>query len=170
MSEPRKEHRDRLIVLSFVSVLLVLIYGPLAPWFVAADRFVYDLFASSVRTSALEDGVIVSISPGRKSPDEILTEYGRLLERIQDQSIERIVLAEPPGIDTTAELPGWETILNGSTPIFVPTEHRLADVASHTGILKMQPDSDEVLRRIAALAPPGRCHVPVPATCNSAGK
>jgi len=127
LSQKRKEHRDRWVVLSFVSVLLVLIYGPLAPWFVAADRFIYDIFAPSVRTSSLEDGVIVSISPARKSADEILAEYGRLLENLQNQSVKRIILAEPP--------------------IFVPTDHRLSDVASRTGTLKLQPDSDGVLRQ-----------------------
>jgi eukaryotic-like serine/threonine-protein kinase len=147
LSEKRKEHRDRLVVLSLVSVLLVLIYGPLAPWFVAADRFVYDIFAPSVRTSSLEDGVIVSISPARKSADEILAEYGRLLEHLQSQSVKRIILAEPPAIEPTAELPGWAAILTGNTPIFVPTGHRLSDVASRTGTLKLQPDSDDVLRQ-----------------------
>ena len=86
MSEKRKEHRDRLVVLSFVSVLLVLIYGPLAPWFVAADRFVFDRFASSVRSSPLEDGVIVSIDPSRKSHEEILGSMGRLLETSKSRS------------------------------------------------------------------------------------
>ena len=38
----QKQKRNRLIALSFVSVLLVLIYGPLAQWFVAADRVLYD--------------------------------------------------------------------------------------------------------------------------------
>ena len=147
MSQNCKEHRDRWVVLSFVSVLLVLIYGPLAPWFVAADRFIYDIFAPSVRTSSLEDGVIVSISPARKSADEILAEYGRLLENLQNQSVKRIILAEPPAIEPTAELPGWAAILTGNTPIFVPTDHRLSDVASRTGTLKLQPDSDGVLRQ-----------------------
>ena len=72
MSDKRKEHRDRLVVLAFVSVLMVLIYGPLAPWFIAADRFFYDLFASNVQTSPPENAVIVSIDPARKSKDELL--------------------------------------------------------------------------------------------------
>ena len=33
------------VTLAFVSVLLMLIYGPGAPWFVAGDRFVYDQVA-----------------------------------------------------------------------------------------------------------------------------
>jgi len=147
LSEQRKEHRDRLVVLSFVSVLLVLIYGPLAPWFVAADRFFYDLFAANVRSSALEDGVIISINPARKSAAEIESEYGKLLETLEAQSVKRIVLAEPPSFNDTDELPSWSAMLGGELPIFVPNNHRLADVANRTGALNLQPDSDDVLRQ-----------------------
>jgi hypothetical protein len=49
LDKQRKEHRDRLVALTFVSVLLVLIYGPGAPWFVAADRLLYDRLASHVQ-------------------------------------------------------------------------------------------------------------------------
>ncbi|MGI9205230.1 MAG: protein kinase domain-containing protein [Woeseiaceae bacterium] len=146
MSEKRKEHRDRLVVLGFVSVLLVLIYGPLASWFVAADRFVFDRFAASVRSSALEDGVIISIDPSRKSAVEIVEEYGGILETLQNQSVKRIILAEPPVIEDSAELPAWSALLNGDTPVFVPAGHRLAEAASHTGILDLRPDSDDILR------------------------
>jgi hypothetical protein len=83
-----------------------MIYGPLVPWFVVADRFIYDFFAPSVRTSSLKDGVIVSINPARKSADEMLAACGKLLENLQNQSVKRIILAEPPAIETTAELPG----------------------------------------------------------------
>ncbi len=83
MSERKKEHRDRLVVLSFVSVLLVLIYGPAAPWFIAADRFFYDQFATHVRSAPLGDAVVISINPARKSSDEILAEYGRVIETVK---------------------------------------------------------------------------------------
>ena len=88
MSERKKEHRDRLVVLSFVSVLLVLIYGPAAPWFVAADRFFYDQFATHVRSAPLEDAIIISINPARKSHAEVLAEYGQILETVQNQIFE----------------------------------------------------------------------------------
>jgi CHASE2 domain-containing sensor protein len=42
------QKRNRLIALSFASVLLLLVYGPLAPWFVTADRFLYDTFSSGL--------------------------------------------------------------------------------------------------------------------------
>ena len=147
MSEHRKEHRDRLVVLAFVSVLLVLIYGPLAPWFIAADRFLYDLFASNMRANALENAVIVSIEPSRKSADEVLAEYGRLLETLETQAVSRIILAEPPALRKTGPLPGWAALLGGKTPVFVPSGHRLADVANRGGVFTLQPDTDKVLRR-----------------------
>ena len=104
MSERGKEHRDRLVVLSFVSVLLVLVYGPLAPWFIAADRFLYDLFAANVRSNAAQDTVIVSIDPSRKSREAVLDEYGRLLEAMQYQQAARVVLAEPPEVGQSVRL------------------------------------------------------------------
>jgi hypothetical protein len=147
LSEQRKEHRDRLVVLSFVSVLLVLIYGPLAPWFISADRFLYDTFASNLRASSLDNAVIVSINPARKSRDEVLAEYGRLLQTFQNQGVERVVMAEPPAMQATDELPGWAAMLSGGIPIFVPADHRLADVSSRSGVFQLQPDSDQVLRK-----------------------
>ena len=136
-----------MVVLAFVSVLLVLIYGPAASWFVAADRFLYDRFAATVRSQPLEDAVIVSIDPARKSTDEILGEYGRLLQAFQAQGAARIILAEPPELDDAGELPGWAAMLSGELPIFVPDDHRLAAVANRTGMLDLQPDEDGVLRR-----------------------
>ena len=147
MSEQSKERRDRLVVLSFVSVLLVLIYGPLAPWFISADRFLYDRFGSNLRTSALDDAVIVSIDPTRKSKDELLGEYGRIIENLQNQQVARIVLAEPPAMDRSDELPGWAAMLSANLPIFVPSDHRLADVANRTGVFRLHPDSDGILRQ-----------------------
>ena len=147
MSEQAKERRDRLVVLSFVSVLLVLIYGPLAPWFVAADRFLYDRFSSVIRNSSQDNTAIVSIDPSRKSRDELLAEYGRLIESLENQQVYRIVLAEPPEMDANDPLPGWAAMLNGRTPVFVPTNHRLADVGARNGVSKLTPDTDQVLRQ-----------------------
>jgi len=147
LSAQRKEHRDRLVVLSFVSVLLVLIYGPAASWFIAADRFLYDQFASHVRNDPLNDAVIISINPAKKSDDEILAEYGKLVAAVESQNVERIILAEPPALSADSELPGWTALLSGGTPVFVPAGNRFADVANSTGILTVVPDSDEVLRQ-----------------------
>jgi serine/threonine-protein kinase len=147
LTDPNKERRDRLVVLTFVSVLLVLIYGPLAPWFISADRFLFDRFSANLRTSGLENGVIVSIDPARKSRDEVLAEYGRIIEQLQQLQVARIVLAEPPEMSAADELPGWAAMLSTNLPIFVPAHHRLADVAKRTGVFRLQPDSDEVLRQ-----------------------
>ena len=147
MSEKSTVHRDRLVVLAFASMLLVLIYGPLAAWFIAADRFLYDIFASNVQSQPPENTLIVSIDPDRKSRDEILTEYGRLLETLQAHKVKRVVLAEPPAMTTDDALPGWSVMLSGQLPIIVPANHRLADVANRTGVFMLQPDNDDVLRR-----------------------
>ena len=136
-----------MVVLSFVSVLLVLIYGPLASWFVAADRFLYDVIASGLQSEKLENAAIVSIDPAKKSPEEVIAEYGRLLQSFQDHGVARVVMAEPPAIDDGDELPGWAAMLSGRLPIFVPKNHRLADVARHSGVLMLQPDSDDILRQ-----------------------
>mgnify|MGYP001827794685 CR=1 FL=1 len=146
MSERAKEYRDRMVVLSFVSVLLVLIYGPLAPWFVAADRFLFDLFAGNVRATSAANSVIVSIDPGRKTKDELLAEYGRLLETLQAEGAARIILPDPPAMDGDDSLPGWSALLSAETPVFVPMDHRLADVSSRSGVFNLQPDADDVLR------------------------
>ena len=147
MDKAKKEHRDRLVVLSFVSVLLVLIYGPGAPWFVGADRVLYDQIATHVSNAPLEDSLIVSISPSRKSPDEVIDEYGRVLQILKSQNVERIIISQAPAMDDAAELPGWAATLSTGVPVFAPSGHRLADVATAHGVLALQPDSDEVLRR-----------------------
>lgn len=147
LSEQRKEQRDRWVVLSFVSVLLILVYGPLAPWFVGADRVLYDLFASSLRTRPLDNALIISIDPSRRSTAEVINDYGRLIEIASNQQAARIVMAEPPAIGAGEELPGWAAMLDAETPVFVPSGHRLSDVARRTGVFELQTDSDDVLRR-----------------------
>lgn len=147
MSEQRKEHRDRLIVLGFVSILLILIYGPGARWFMAADRFVFDVLAGQVRAVSLQDAVIVSIDPVVKTRDEILSDYGRVIEVLQAADVRQVVLPDPPVIADGDELPGWIALLSASVPVFVPTDSRLANVADHTGVFDLRSDSDDILRR-----------------------
>ena len=146
MDKKRKEHRDRLVVLSFVSVLLVLIYGPAAPWFLGADRFLFDQFATHVRNAPLENGVIVSVNPAKKSTDEVTAEYGRILQVFNTHNVGRVIISQGPEIGSTGELPGWAVTLAAGVPLFVPSDHRLADMVTTTGILDLQPDSDDVLR------------------------
>ena len=76
------QKRNRLIALSFASVLLLLVYGPLAPWFITADRFLYDTFSSGLPNRPLGNAIIISIDPSRASHDDILATYGRVLTAI----------------------------------------------------------------------------------------
>ena len=146
MDKQRKEHRDRLVALTFVSVLLVLIYGPGAPWFVAADRLLYDRLASHVHNEPLENALIVSINDRKMAPNDILNQYGKLIQLFKNQSVKRIILASPPEIDESADLPGWAATLSSGVPVYVPNGHRLTHVASKSGFLDITPDSDGIFR------------------------
>jgi len=148
LEKQRKEKRDRYAALAFVSILMVLVYGPLAPWFTSADRLMYDRVASLVKSTPPANTVIVTIDPAKKSSGEILAEHGRLLQRAIAAGAKRIVLPSPPPIAPDAKLPGWAAALTGATPVFVPNDHRLADVARKTGVLRLQPDNDNVLRHV----------------------
>ena len=146
MDRKYKEKRDRLIALAFVSILLLLTYGPLAAWFVAADRIVYDRFASMIKSRPPENTVIVSISPAKKSSKALLNIYGQLIEKAKTDHARRIILAAPPKMATDSRLPGWAATMSAGVPVYVPSEHRLADVASKTGVFEPVPDNDGVLR------------------------
>jgi len=147
LDKQQKTRRDRLVVLSFVSVLLVLVFGPGAPWFVAADNFLYDQIATRIRNEPLDNSVIVSINPSDLSAAEIDAQFGQLLSVFNTYGVDRIILAQPPEMADSSEMPGWAALLSGGVPVFVPDGHRLADVATKTGILQLSPDDDGVLRR-----------------------
>lgn len=147
MDKQRKEHRDRLITLAFVSILLVLIYGPAAPWFVAADRFVYDQVASRLKNGTLTDGLIVSIDPAAKSPEVLLNEFGQLTRIFKEQGARRIIITEPPEIAADGAMPGWAATLSEVVPVFVPSNHPFSAVATKSGFLDSQAESDGILRR-----------------------
>ena len=147
MIEQRKERRDRLVALSLVSLLLMLIYGPAAAWFVAADRFLFDRLVSSIPNAALDHALIVSINPSKKSADELLDEYGDLIQSFKAHHVRRIILANPPPVEQGDELPGWAATLASGAPVFVPSGHRLSDVATENGIFTLAPDNDDILRR-----------------------
>ena len=147
MDKQTKERRDRLLALSFVSVLLVLIYGPAAPWFVAADRFFYDQLAGHVRNDPLENSLIVSINPGKMAPAEISNQYGRLIQRFKYQKVKRIILANPPELQDKNDMPGWAVTLSSGVPVYVPNHHPLAGLASKSGFLDVTADNDGVFRR-----------------------
>ena len=149
MDKQRKERRDRLLALSFVSVLLLLIYGPAAPWFVAADRMIYDQMAGIVNNEPLDNSLIVSISAGKMTPKEVSHQYGRLIQFFKNQNIRRIVLASPPEMDDAHELPGWAATLSSGVPVYGPNDHQLADLVSKSGFLDVTVDNDGVFRRSA---------------------
>ena len=145
----KKERRDRLVVLSFVSTMLMLVYGPLAEWFDAADHLLYDTIATHVGNETLDDGVIVSVNPAHKSARDVSHLYGQLVQRFQDMGVARIVITEGPQLLPSDELPGWAAALGSRTPLFVPRGHPLAEVATTTGFLTLQPDDDGVLRHLS---------------------
>ncbi|MDH4107267.1 MAG: protein kinase [Gammaproteobacteria bacterium] len=146
MNRLNKEQRDRLVTLAFVGILLVVMYGPGAPWFVGADRFLYDQLATRVNNPVLDDGLIVTLDPSKKDPGTLVDEFGRLLRIAKEYGARRIVLPAPPAIGDDAELPGWAAGLGDGVPVFVSSRHRLADVATRTGFLETDPDSDGILR------------------------
>ena len=147
MKQADLRKRNRIVALAFVSVLLLLMYGPLAQWFIAADRVLYDQLAGGRPAKALENGFIVSIDPQRKDEAQILDEYGQVIEKLRDSGVSRIVLANPPDIPDASELPGWTALLADQTPIFVPSRHRFADVSGNSGFVQLFPDNDGILRR-----------------------
>lgn len=146
MQTGKNQQRNRLIALIFASVLLLLIYGPLAPWFVAADRFLFDTFASGLRNEPLRDSMIISIDPSRLSNDELLDEYGQVLNILTHSQAERIILPSPPELEEGGALPGWAAALNSGVPVYVPTRHRFADLSQRSGFVDVAPDIDGILR------------------------
>jgi len=147
LDKEKQQKRNRLIALTFASVLLLVVYGPLAPWFVAADRVLYDQLAGSMPNEALENTYIASIDRKRISHEDVLRQYGQIIQILQNSGVRRIILPNPPELSSTDELPGWAALLNAPSPVFVPTRHRLADVATRDGVVNIHSDSDNVLRQ-----------------------
>ena len=149
MTPEKKQKRNRLIALSFASVLLLLVYGPLAQWFVAADRLLFDNLASHLPSEPLGNAVIVSIDTSRTDPDTLMSTYGQIVMALQNNEVRRIVMTEPPELSADDNLPGWSATMNSGTRVYAPTRHRFADLATRDGFLEFQADSDGVLRRAA---------------------
>ena len=139
--------RNRIIALCFVSVLLLLMYGPLAQWFVTADRFLYDQLSGGLPKQPLSNAYIVSIDPQRATAVEMLDRYGDLLAKLQSAGVGRIILPRPPEMSGTDSLPNWGGLLTSGAPVFVPTRHPLAALTEHDGVVAIHADSDGVLRR-----------------------
>jgi tRNA A-37 threonylcarbamoyl transferase component Bud32 len=147
LDKAKQQKRNRIIALSFVSVLLLVVYGPLAQWFVAADRVLYDQLASAMPKTALEDTYIASIDTKRSSEGQVLKQYGEVLRVLQNSGVRRIILANPPEVPDGSDLPAWSALLDSSSPVYVPTGHRFSDIATGDGFVKIRPDSDNVLRQ-----------------------
>ncbi len=137
-----------MIALSFASVLLVLIYGPLAQWFVVADRFLYDVFAARLPHQSLNDSFIVSIDPAKDHGEKTLDLYGEILAKLVAADVGRIIMPDPPAI-AADRLPPWVAALSATTPVYVPSGHPLEKFASQSGFVQLHPDSDGVLREAA---------------------
>lgn len=147
MNKAENQKRNRIVALCFVSVLLLLMYGPLSKWFVTADRVLYDQLAGGRPAVALADAYIVEIDAERAGTTDLLERYGEVLEKLQRSDVGRIVLSNPPEIPAAADLPTWAALLSSGAPVFVPARHRLASIASHNGFVQLTVDSDGVLRR-----------------------
>ncbi|MEM7431340.1 MAG: protein kinase [Pseudomonadota bacterium] len=147
MNAAAKRFRNRLIALTFVSILMLLVYGPMAQWFVGADRFLYDQLAARMPSEPLNNALIVSIDPNQEGGPSVLSRYGDVIEALQKQGVRRIVLAEPPELAADAPLPSWAAAFGNGLKIYTPSQHRLADLASRNGFIDLSTDSDGTLRR-----------------------
>ena len=147
MKPQQNQKRNRLIALSFVSVLLMLVYGPLAQWFVAADRVLYDQLASHLPNSPLDNAVIISIDPSKIDADAIVDTYGQIVATLSQAKVKRIIMAQPPEIADDAILPDWVAAMDMTVPVYAPTQHRFAEFATRDGFASVKMDSDGVLRR-----------------------
>ena len=144
-----KQKRNRLIALSFASLLLLVIYGPLTYWFQVADRVIYDQFATYLPNKPLTDAVIISIDPANVNGENIIDLHGELIDKLKRAGVARIILPNPPTIESTENLRSWQARLDKQTPIYVPTDHALSGMANRSGFVALEPDNDGVLRRSA---------------------
>jgi serine/threonine-protein kinase len=149
LTPEKRQKRNRLIALSFASVFLLLVYGPLAQWFVAADRLLYDQLASHLPGQPLANGLIVSIDPAKFDPESLISVYGNVVSVLQNGKVSRIIMTEPPQLGADSNLPGWAVAMDSRTRVYAPTRHRFADVASRDGFVEFTADNDGVLRRAA---------------------
>jgi len=147
LDKTTRQKRNRLLALSFASVLLLLTYGPFAEFFSTVDRFLYDRVASFLPNEALEDAVILSIDPSRVPEAKLLEQYELVINRLRQADVKRIILPNPPEVGASDSLPAWVTSLGSGIPVFVPTRHRFVEFAAHSGFVEVRPDSDGVLRR-----------------------
>ena len=149
LNPDKKQKRNRLIALCFASVFMLLVYGPLAQWFVAADRMLYDQLATHFPGDSLSNAFIISIDPSKSDSAEVINTYGRIIGVLRQNDVRRIILTQPPDLSDNGRVPGWAAAMSNGTRIYAPTHHRFADLATRDGFLEFSPDDDGVLRRAA---------------------
>ena len=128
---------------------MLLVYGPLAQWFVAADRMLYDQLATHFPGDSLSNAFIISIDPSKTDSAEVINTYGRIIGVLRQNDVRRIILTQPPELSDNGRVPGWAAAMSNGTRIYAPTHHRFADLATRDGFLEFPPDDDGVLRRAA---------------------
>jgi len=128
---------------------MLLVYGPLAQWFVAADRMLYDQLATHFPGDSLSNAFIISIDPSKSDSAEVINTYGRIIGVLRQNDVRRIILTQPPDLSDNGRVPGWAAAMSNGTRIYAPTHHRFADLATRDGFLDFPPDDDGVLRRAA---------------------
>ena len=102
-------------------------------------------------TEPLGNAVIVSIDPAKLSANDIFSTYGQIIAVLGQSKVRRIIITEPPEL-ADDELPGWAAAMNAIVPVYAPTRHRFADLATRDGFVSIVPDSDGVLRRARLVA------------------
>lgn len=147
MDTAKKQNRNRLIALTFASVLLLLMYGPLAPWFSAADRFLYDRFATHLPRTALDDTVIISIDPARLEGEPLIDRYREVIAILRSADIARLIMPNPPEIESLEAQRRWAEGILSEVPVYVPAHHPFSAFAKRTGFFDIETDPDGVLRR-----------------------
>ncbi len=147
METAQKQKRNRYLALAFASVLLFIIYGPLAQFFNGIDRFVYDRFAANLPNTGLQDAAIVSIDPRRGDNQTQLRLYGEIISKLRAAEVRRIILPSLPELGENEPVPAWARTLNAGVPVYIAAEHRFSQMARRSGFVTIQPDPDGVLRR-----------------------
>ncbi len=137
-----------MIALACVSLLLIVVYGPAAGFFVAADRLVYDQLAGRFAAAPPPDGLIVTVDPAGRPEAAVARDFEQVVDRLRDLGSRRLVLANPPQQPVGA-VPDFAAERPGASPVFVPSRHPLSAVSAGSGYLDLRPDSDGVLRRLS---------------------
>ena len=100
---------------------MLLVYGPLAQWFVAADRMLYDQLASHYPGDSLSKAFIISIDPSKSDSVEIVNTYGRVIGVLRQSDVRRIILTQPPDLSDNGRVPGWAATMSNGTRIYAPS-------------------------------------------------